>query len=114
MGDRNQARLDSSGERTLNPIGEKGMSWFPKAEWRTVLVAITIVSLCVLLSFSPFMPLAVLIGHLAAAMYLLVGVVLSLRSANELAMPPLQFAGRILHAQVFYAIVVISSLISNP
>jgi predicted AlkP superfamily phosphohydrolase/phosphomutase len=83
------------------------MSLFLKFEWRTVLAALIIVILCALLSFSSFVPLFVLVGHVAAAMYLLVGVVLSLRSPNELAMPPLQFAGRILHAQFFYALGVV-------
>ena len=82
------------------------MSLFPKFERKTVLAALFIVILCALISFSSFLPLFVLVGHLAAAMYLVVGVVLSLRSPNELALPSSQFAGRILHAQFFYALVV--------
>ena len=82
------------------------MSLITKLEQRTVLVALIIVILCALISLSPYLPLFVLFGHLAAALYLIVGVALSLRSPNELAMPPLQFAGRILHAQFFYALIV--------
>ena len=83
------------------------MSLFQKYERRTVLAALIVIALCALFSFSAFMPLFVLVGHVAAAMCLPIGIVLSLRSPNELAMPPLQFAGRILHAQFFYALVMI-------
>jgi predicted AlkP superfamily phosphohydrolase/phosphomutase len=83
------------------------MTLFPKLETRTLLAALIIVALCVLLSFSSFLPLLVLIGQLAAALYLVVGVILSLRSPNELDMPPWQYGARILHAQFFYALVVL-------
>lgn len=82
------------------------MSLFSKFDRTTVLVALIVIILCVLFSFFPIMPFFVLIGQVATAVYLVIGVLLSLRSPNEIAMPPLQFAGRILHAQIFYALVV--------
>jgi predicted AlkP superfamily phosphohydrolase/phosphomutase len=85
------------------------VSFFAKLERRIVLAALFIVILCALISFSSFAPLFVLVGHLAAAMYILIGVTASLRAPNELTMPPSQFAGRILHAQFFYALVMILS-----
>jgi len=83
------------------------MSSLFKFEWKIVLAALFIVMLCALLSLSSFMPLFVLVGHVEAAVYLVVGVASGLRSPNELAMPPLQFAGRVLHGQFFYALVVV-------
>lgn len=83
------------------------MTSLAKYDRKAVFVALTIVVLCLLVSFSPFLSLFVLVGQLAAAMYLVVGMALSLRSPNELALPPAKFARRILHAQFFYALVVI-------
>lgn len=82
------------------------MSFLSKFDRKAILAGLVIVVFSTWFSFSSYMPFFVFVGQVTAALYLVVGMALSLRLPNEIAMPRLQFAGRVLHGQIFYALVV--------